>query len=372
MSKHLIGWPLAIAIGLTGAALLPESMPAVFRPLTLGLILGIGAIVIEFVIPAVRRPPESRERRPRDRRPADGIVDIAPLPGFPSTPNAVDPRFGRFIGPAALGEQPDTPRPGSIPQLLGRVVCVSVFIGRDGQRWSEQEIARSHTSLLKAGIWLEAQAARWSAAVNLEVAGVYFEVNDPTREDDEVAFELASEGLDQAPFDVDAGPKLLGGLSRAAVTLGFPSARSMISLVEQRLAADAIVWLVHPRRAGTSMAFPATETGLAGVNFAVCFARETPLPTPLGSRPPWTDPVTVVHELLHLFGASDKYAPSLTSYPAKSVTERDVMRLTESALSRLRVDRRTAEEIGWAGSGGGRPKKTTTAVGREGRGRSFR
>jgi hypothetical protein len=33
--------------------------------------------------------------------------------------------------------------------------------------------------------------------------------------------------------------------------------------------------------------------------------------------PPYTDPVTIVHELLHLFGATDKYDPATTQprYP---------------------------------------------------------
>ena len=58
--------------------------------------------------------------------------------------------------------------------------------------------------------------------------------------------------------------------------------------------------------------------------------------------------MTVVHELFHLFGASDKYGIPLRSFPPKSVTDRDVMRLDSETLSRLRVDPATAAEVGWA------------------------
>ena len=48
--------------------------------------------------------------------------------------------------------------------------------------------------------------------------------------------------------------------------------------------------------------------------------------------------MTVVHELLHLFGATDKYGRSLRDVPPGTVTSRDVMRLSETRLSRLRID----------------------------------
>ncbi|MHC5541100.1 hypothetical protein ACYOEI_23000, partial [Singulisphaera rosea] len=110
--------------------------------------------------------------------------------------------------------------------------------------------------------------------------------------------------------------------------------------------ADVHVWLLHPRRAGRSLAIPLDRTELRGVSLAVCYAREANFPEPLVGFP-FTDPVTIVHELMHLFGASDKYGVPLGSYPAKSVSSRDIMRLSESTLSRLRVDPRTAWEVGW-------------------------
>jgi hypothetical protein len=79
---------------------------------------------------------------------------------------------------------------------------------------------------------------------------------------------------------------------------------------------------------------------------AVCYPCEASFPEPLVG-PARVDPVTVVHELLHLFGASDKYGRPLTAYAPRTVTSREVMRLSEERLARLRIDPSTAAEIGW-------------------------
>ncbi len=85
------------------------------------------------------------------------------------------------------------------------------------------------------------------------------------------------------------------------------------------------------------------------MNLAVIHAAETDLPGPL-LGPPSVDPATIAHELLHLFGASDKYGRSLKDYAPGSVTPREIMRLTESRLARLQVDPLTASELLWAES----------------------
>ena len=99
----------------------------------------------------------------------------------------------------------------------------------------------------------------------------------------------------------------------------------------------------------TRLGAAAQAVGIAqgATDYAVSYAREANFPEPL-RHPPYTDPVTIVHELLHLFGASDKYGVSLRSFPPKSVTTREIMRLDEPSLSRSRIDPLTAAEIGWA------------------------
>ena len=340
-------WAIGVGVGLALAAALPESLFPGVRVVALGLSVLSGVLVGEFFGRPGRRAGVVSSTVHRDTRPADGRVDVATVTGVRKAPNRDDPRFGAFLS-LTNGPEPESgglARPQTLsPPLLGRVVCFSLFIGRDGRRWSVQEVARAHRSLLKAGVWLEGEATRWGAAVNLELADTYFLVDDDARDD--VAVGFGPEGEDVGPLEERAAWKALVGATRAAVRLGFRDVEDMTRSIEARARADAAVWLVHPRRAGRSIAVPREDSELNGVSLAVCYARESSFPEPLNG-PPWTDPVTVVHELLHLFGATDKYGLPLDAYPSKAVTSREVMRLNETRLSRLRVDRRTAAEIGW-------------------------
>jgi hypothetical protein len=315
-------------------------------PLVLLLALALVALLVEFVALAQANRVPAAERLPEDARPADGAVGVVPLAGVLSEPNPHDPRFRRFVALEPSASFPGGRLSGtrSTPLLVGQVTIISVFIGRDGEAWSDVEIARAHAALVRAAGWIEREAVRWNAPVNLDVAETYFAVNDDEAEEVEIAF--SPKGDDFQPFETHAVTKVLASASRAAGQLGFHDAAAMIAEVNPRVAADTRVWLLHPRQAGHSLAVPLDDTPLAGVSLAVCYAREASFPEPLGT-PPFTDPVTIVHELLHLFGASDKYAVPLRSFPPRSVTNREIMRLDETSLLRLRIDPLTAREIGW-------------------------
>ena len=317
-------------------------------PLTLFLAWGLVGLAGEVatLLLALRQPPAPRI--PAHARPADGDVGLVPVRDALGEPNAFEPRFRRFEGwdPQRTPSAPEGDLGRlNVPPLLGRVAWISLFIGRDGKRWSDTAIAEAHASLRRAGVWIEREAMRWNAPVNVDLAGTYFVTDDDAAE--EVAVGFQPEGQDQGPLERDAVTKALVGMSRAAARLGFRDAADLVATVNQRVDADAHVWLVHPLRAGRSFAVPLDHTELAGVSLAVCYAREASFPEPLTS-PPYTDPATIAHELLHLFGATDKYGVPLRSFPAQTVTARDIMRLSQSSLSRMRIDPRTADEIGWA------------------------
>jgi hypothetical protein len=185
---------------------------------------------------------------------------------------------------------------------------------------------------------------RRGASVNLEVADTYFVFDDESLE--EVGVSFAQEGDDVGPWEIDATEKALFRATRAAASLGFRDAEDFFKTVSDRVRADALVWLMHPRQSGRSFAVPVSDSALPGVGLAVCYSRESSFPEPL-TGVARVDPVTVVHELLHLFGATDKYGYSLTDFAAHTVSSREVMRLSETRLSRLRIDPATAAEIGW-------------------------
>jgi hypothetical protein len=181
--------------------------------------------------------------------------------------------------------------------------------------------------------------------VNLDLASLYFSADDDER--DEVAVDFVSHGEAVGPFEQFAATKALLRATRAAVSLGFAHAPAMFREVERRLGADATVWLLHPRESGRSFAVPRDIRAPGEVGIAVCYPHESSFPEPIAG-PARADPVTVAHELLHLFGASDKYGVPLSRFAPGAVTEREMMRLDEERLSRLRIDPATALEIGWS------------------------
>ena len=159
--------------------------------------------------------------------------------------------------------------------------------------------------------------------------------------------------------------KYLAIASRASARHGFADMAELAGRIRGRLDVDAQAWLLHLRGAGRSMAIPAGDSALAGVDLAVCFSREASFPEPTsgGGR---VDPLTVVHELLHLFGATDKYGVPLADFPGDTVTRDDIMRMDHETLDRLRVDDRTASEIGW-GDLARAPRRKKPAGDRKGR-----
>ena len=369
MSSRAVSWVLGSVGGIVLALCVPETLFPGVRVVVMGATLVSVGLLGEWAHAAGARRSRATSRAPRDRRPADGQVEVARLAGMLREPNPYDPRFGRFLGlsgepgeslaPSAGGVGPGSSR--TCPPLLGRVALVSLYLGFDGERWADDEIAASHAALWRAGLWVEREARRWGAPVNVEIAEAYFtaDIDEGPPGENDVVFDHV--GDEVVAFEEKEESKLFAAVNRAAVSSGFRDAVELFQTIEGRLAADAVVWLVLPFRAGVSRAFPADRAGalLPGVSLAVCYVREKPFPEPL-KGPAVTDPVSVVHEMLHLFGATDKYGYQLRAYGDRTVSGREVMRLDETRLGRLQVDPLTALEVGWTDRLS--PKKPTTAV----------
>ena len=297
----------------------------------------------------------------RDQSPADGIVGIAPVADALGEPIAGDATYRRFATLAGVQPRYRPIRRPAIPPLLGRVALASLFVGRDGFGWSEAELVAARRELVRAGEWVGREAIRREARVNIDLLDVAFVADDPAVEAVSLAFDA---GGDDPLYEEHAEVHALASASRAASAIGFRDVGELIARVGPRVEADAVVWLLHLRRAGQSKAILPGDYGIPGAFVAVCHAREAPFSEPLGRVPPYVDPVTVVHELLHLFGATDKYNAPLGSFPRGVVTSNDVMRLDIESLSRLRVDDLTASEIGW-------PALAAPGASRERRGRGL-
>jgi hypothetical protein len=365
MRARLVGWGLAVIAGLTVAMMTPETLFPGSRLFALMATIFLAWIVSRGVI-----QPGASTPRPRDERFPDGKVEIAGMVGFLGEPNPTDPRFSRFLGlEPPSGDKPrGVPRETRIanrcPSLLGRIVIFSVFLDRDRSIWSADEIARSHQAILRAGVWMEQQALRWNARMNVEVSTTYFVAREEAGRDIEIEFQYEGNALNA--FEKDEARNTFANLNSAAIELRFHHAVEFIEAIEARVEADRAVWLIHPRMAGRSFALPVDSMFGSPVHLAVCYPVYSDLPESfLG--PAAADPVTVIHEILHLFGASDKYNQSFRAFEPGSVTRADVMRLDEDRLGRLRVDRQTAREVGWIRLGSSATKETRRRLPMSGR-----
>jgi len=318
-------------------------------------IVGLGLLVlavevVRAIVRANRRAGASSvaKREARVENPPAGIV---PLLLEPKEPNLRDPRRARYVGPftrdEATVDRPAMPwTKTASPPLRGRIVLVSMFVGADGRWWADSEIARQLDSLERAARWMEKQAGRYGVPVGVGLADVYFSVEGEATPDVAIGFE--PEGMDFGPYEQGSAVRALTLMSRAAAEFGFHDAVDFVQEIRARLPDATPVWLLHVRQAGRSLAVPLDLTELEGVSLALCFAREASFTEPI-TRPPVPDAATLAHEVLHLFGASDKYGLPLSSFAPGEVTHRDIMRLDYNRLEQLRVDPLTARELGWGG-----------------------
>ncbi len=326
----------------------------------IGFLGGLLVVAVAAILGEVGRA-RATEARPEtfDSRPADGVVPVVPLDGALGTVNAARPGLLAFRSIASV--PPISLRLRSRVEgrpLKGRIGVFSVFVGRDRASWDDREIAEAYDSLERMGRWLEREAGRWSIALNVELIGTYFVADDPL-EAEEVEIANALDPFETILDEADSDVKGIASASRAAAQLGFADLAALIDEVDPRVDHDATLWIIHLLRSGRSSAITADLFDYPGVGVALCYARESACSGPLAGLP-YVDPVTLAHEMLHLFGAKDKYGTALKSFPADSVSSRDVMRLSRSRLGQLRVDPLTASEIGWLDGGDRRPEMKKT------------
>lgn len=317
----------------------------------------IGSGLVGLIFELVRLSSQGRAAaRAAEARRAGAGRRVEPFPDgvasmdlSPKQPNLRGGRYARYVGPFHMedGSPPGSPMPwGKVapPALQGRVALVSMFIGSDGRSWTDSEIVSWTSSIERVARWIEKEADRYHAGAAVGVADTYFQVEGDRTPDVEIG--PAWEGGEIGLSEMNAITRSLTLMSRAAAQLGFHDSVDLVREVGARLGGATPVWLLHLRRAGRSFAVPLDLTELDGVSLALCYARSDDFSSVL-VRSPTPDAAMIAHEVLHLFGASDKYGVPLDSFRPGQVTHREIMRMDARRLERLRVDPLTAYELGW-------------------------
>jgi hypothetical protein len=191
---------------------------------------------------------------------------------------------------------------------------------------------------------MQNEADRHGAGVAVGLADAYFRVEGDRTPETEIGAAWDGSGL--GLFEMNTIARSLTLMSRAAAQLGFHDSVDLVREVTGRLDGAIPVWLLHLPRAGRSFAVPLDLTEQDGVSLALCYAHSKEFSDSI-IRSPIPDAAMIAHEILHLFGASDKYGVPLGSFRPGLVTNRDIMRMDLPRLERLRVDPLTARELGW-------------------------
>ncbi len=330
MRWHIAFWcglAAVLAIGLV--ALPPGPDREIFAILMLAA--GLGKLTLDLRIRSMRKPGPTL---------ASDLVDALqtrPLEGLPG--------YRRVLGPGRPVTKSLVPDGGS-PILKGRLKLATFLLGRDGRDWTDAEIAAVIQATQSAADWLAGEADQWEIPLTIEIQKeLVIGTNDAPRSPGELV--MAMDEFDSSLEDFEESAAVVRAASGVAAELGFRDLPTLVACLNDPLADDvAVVWMIHSLSQGQSHYLDATETEVPGLRLAVCYVHEE-LPDAPWRGPIFADRVTIAHELLHAFGATDKYQASTTRYPRGAVSEWEVMLLHHKALGRLRVDPLTAREIGW-------------------------
>ncbi len=282
---------------------------------------------------------------------ADGVVGRITVRGAIGEPITTVPEFQRFHtwdSEAELEPEDSTNHAELPPGLFGQVALVPIFLGVEAQRWHDRDLARILKTVIAASEWIEAQAIARQIPVNLDLSRTVF-VWDETvaadRSDAMRAWGVEPDGsLHEFPEGVD---RTLEHLRLALKGEGLGDPVAFAARLRNRINADVVLLVLVPDRLGRSYAMvDRPPLAIRGVSYIVCYPGYAPLED-TRRGPVNLERATVAHEILHAFGAEDKYDRSLDDFPPGLVDRSEIMRMDSTRLKDLRIGPLTAMEIGW-------------------------
>jgi hypothetical protein len=262
-----------------------------------------------------------------------------------SVANPECPGYRRFVALSDGVSPPDDADVKPAQALAGRVALVSFFVDRPDSSWVDAEICDIFRAVGVCANWLTRQASRYRTNLETRSDSLYYHTSDSREELVPIGFQTVAGRM--VPVEAQSAAETLALPSYWVHRLGFADIVRFMGHVQRSVDADSWVVLFHPREAGRSFAVPAYLSLHRCVELAICYPQNAGVRRVLRG-PLHPNPAVYAHELLHLFGATDKYdVVSLEDFPCGSVTECDIMRVSSRRLKQLRIDPLTAAEIGW-------------------------
>ncbi len=220
---------------------------------------------------------------------------------------------------------------GTCKALSGNISVILFYMDDFESEWTKAGRDLFTKNEIKPGLtFLEQEAKKYGMELNLTVKKVYSSLYY----DDEVITSVKDTGF--ATADV---------LWQAATQIHFSSTEKMINEFRSRYQTEEIVCLTIFNKDGTSYALnPKRGADIRLDEHCLVFVRDlhTEENGPAGSQA-----AVIAHEMLHLFGAEDLYAPSTRKSLAKIHYPGDIMLSAAYDIDTNTVDAATAFYIGW-------------------------
>lgn len=224
---------------------------------------------------------------------------------------------------------------GSCRRLEGKPYLVVVFLDDDVSNWTEEEVKSYQENLINPGLaFIEENAKKWGVFLDIGV-GYYTTYGYPDRP-------MKYEGVVDSH---NSGTTSKDILDQVARILGHDSKRAMHDALTKYAGTEQVAYMIMLDKGGISYSIahykpeePVDQQ--YWMEYSVIFSGFTDT-----SRDSASD--TIVHELLHVFGAEDYYLPESRKALARQYYLTDIMLCNESDLQYFTLGEFTAYTLGW-------------------------
>jgi len=237
-----------------------------------------------------------------------------------------------YTSQAQNADLPNEPL-GSAKNLQGKNLIVNCFISELGKEWTLEEkkniLSKEHDGFK----WIKLESKSWNVA--------------------EPSFEIINIGLEKdiSLSKIEAGKKAIEAkvswVPLVVYKAGYPSITDLYDSLKKATGADNIAMLIYAKQKGRSFAKPSGSDNIHNGRFlegAVIYERST--------NDSLLQTGTIIHELLHLYGAWDMYhegkkRSSKKHQNIQRILARSIMVQNHQQMDILVVEAVTAWRIGW-------------------------
>lgn len=225
---------------------------------------------------------------------------------------------------------------GNCRKLTGEVYTLVIFLDDDVSSWDNESRNTFYNKRFFPSVeYLIKEADRRDIDLNLQ-SGQYSTKQDLTKPP-------RYDGVVQPT--VDKVIENLDIFNQTAKTLGFPNKEVMHAFLQHNTGVEQIAYILALNKPGRAYAVSdSLYNEIDAIEFVVAFSSNENGKTDVGS--------SILHEMLHLFGAADLYDPT-GEYPerkklCKKLYPNDIMMKSATDPSVLEIGRLTECLIGWS------------------------